>query len=61
MGKKKKESGKPWWGKLENTHKGCKLSIPKFKFNAIVPVINGGRALPPAPKAAIYPTVPFTR
>ena len=41
------------------THKGCKLSIPEFE--AIVPVINGRRALPPAPQAAIHPTAPFTR
>jgi hypothetical protein len=44
---------------VENTHKGCKLSIPKFE--AIVPVINGRIALPPSPQAAIHPTAPFTR
>ena len=46
-------------GQVGNTHKGCKLSIPNFE--AIVPVIKGRRALPPAPQAAIHPTVPFTR
>ena len=48
-----------YWVGFENTHKGCKLSIPKFE--AIAPVINGRRALPPAPQATIHPTVPFTR
>jgi hypothetical protein len=42
-----------------DTHKGCKLSIPKFE--AIVPVINGRRAVPPAPQADIHPIVPLTR
>jgi hypothetical protein len=46
-------------GGVENTYKGCKLSIPKFE--AIIPVINGRRAPPPAPQAVIHPTVPFTR
>ena len=37
-----------------NTHKSCKLSIPKFE--AIVLVKNGRTALPPAPQAAIQTT-----
>ena len=45
--------------KKKITYKGCKLSIPKFE--AIMPVMKGRRTLPPAPQAAIHPTVPFTR
>ena len=59
LDQKKKGEYRKLKGKIWNTHRGCKLSMPIFEARA--PVINGRRALPPAPQADIHPTVPLTR